>query len=267
VGWTVLEDVQKVPALPALTLKGADGRIDRVLGQKPAGSLVVEDGMATAQFRQGFAHPAFEFLNVHVEQGRRSLVKPLGPLAVFTPPTLKCSLRTRSLTEAKISPRNFGLRDVSVMLVSVMMSYGQVGGALQCVPRPVIRYRRGAVLPQHVALRRSKRRRSRFMCRQVLVELLHQEERKSVVNRPEGRDYAPSAASRNAPEKRRNTLLSLKWATAVSQAERSRGRNSATVNDFRSLQKAVFPAGGSFNKTKADDFAPLCWHNRGQLDG
>src|ERR1039458_6025137 len=59
VGGTVLEDVQKVPAFPAITLKGADGRINRVLGQKPDGSLVVEDGMATTEFRQGFAQPAF----------------------------------------------------------------------------------------------------------------------------------------------------------------------------------------------------------------
>jgi len=85
VGWTILEDVQKVPAFQAITLKGADGRIDRVLGQKQAGSLVVEDGMATAEFRQGFAHTTFEFLDVHVEQGRRSLVKPLGPLVVVHP--------------------------------------------------------------------------------------------------------------------------------------------------------------------------------------
>jgi len=81
-GWTVLEDVLKVPALPTITLKGADGRIDRVLGQKPAGSLVVEDSMATAEFRQGFAYPTFEFPNVYIEQGKRSLVKPLGPLVV-----------------------------------------------------------------------------------------------------------------------------------------------------------------------------------------
>ena len=69
VGWTVLEDVQKVPALLAITLKGAESRIDRVLGQEPVGSLVVEDGMAAAELRQGFADPIFEPLKVHARAG------------------------------------------------------------------------------------------------------------------------------------------------------------------------------------------------------
>src|ERR1035438_6996974 len=90
------------------------------------------------------------------------------------------------LTEARISVRCFGPRVVVVILVLVMMCDGQVGCALQCKTRPIIWNRRGAVTPQHVAFRGSKRRRNCLMRRQVLVELLHEEERKSVVNRPKG---------------------------------------------------------------------------------
>ena len=69
-GWTFLENVQEVPALPTIVPKGSDSRIDRMLRQKPVGSLVVEDGMAAAEFRQGFAYPIFELLHIRAEQGR-----------------------------------------------------------------------------------------------------------------------------------------------------------------------------------------------------
>jgi len=70
VSWAVFEDVQEVPALLTIRPKGADGRIDRVLGLKAVGPLVVEDRMAAGKFRQGLAYPIFELLNVHAEQGR-----------------------------------------------------------------------------------------------------------------------------------------------------------------------------------------------------
>jgi hypothetical protein len=56
-----------------------------VLRQKPVGPVVVEDRMAAGKFRQGLADPILELLDVYTEQGRRSLVKPLGPLAVVHP--------------------------------------------------------------------------------------------------------------------------------------------------------------------------------------
>ena len=70
IGGTAFEDVEKVPALLALMVKGTESRIDRVLGQEPVGSLVVEDGMAAAELRQRFADPVLEPLKVHGEQGR-----------------------------------------------------------------------------------------------------------------------------------------------------------------------------------------------------
>src|ERR1035438_1867453 len=84
------------------------------------------------------------------------------------------------LTEARISVRCFGPRVLVVMLVLVMMCDGQVGCALQCKTRPIIWNRCGTVRPQHVAFRGRKRRRNRLTRRQVLVELLHEEERKRV---------------------------------------------------------------------------------------
>ena len=79
------------------------------------------------------------------------------------------------------------------------------------------------------------------MCRQVLVELLHQEQRKRVVNRPEGRDYAPSARQQKRSRERRNSLLSLKWADSrIARREDHEVGIQRQLNDFRSLQKTVF---------------------------
>jgi len=81
-GGTVFENVQEVPALLTIRPKGADGCIDGVLRQKAVGPLMVEDGVAAGKFRQCLADPILELLDAYTEQGRRSLVKPPGPLAV-----------------------------------------------------------------------------------------------------------------------------------------------------------------------------------------
>lgn len=68
--------------LLALSFKGPNRGIDRMLGQETIRALMIENRMATAKIRQEFANAIFEFLNIHVEQRRRSLIKPPGPLAI-----------------------------------------------------------------------------------------------------------------------------------------------------------------------------------------
>ena len=140
--------------------------------------------------------------------------------------------------------RCFGVGDVGVMLAFVLMCNCQVGRALQRVTRPVVRDGRGAVLPQHVALRRRQRRRSRFVRRQVFVELLHEEKRKRVVNRPQGRDHAPRACQQERSRERRDSLLALKRADGrVASREDHEVGLQRQLNNLGSLKKTVFARG------------------------
>jgi len=91
---------------------------------------------------------------------------------------------------------------------------------------------------------RCKRYRNCLTRRQVFVELLHEEERKRVVNRPKSRDHAPRAGQQERARQRGNSFLSLNWAhRRVAGRENDEVGIQPQLNNFRSLEKTVFASG------------------------